>query len=217
MSKKNHYRVYLPRAIGIVLVVAIVYGVVNFIQGFVDDKPEKKGPKVQKITLFKPPPPPPPPPPQDEPPPPEPEIEEQVEPEPEPENLPDVSDEAPAESLGLDADGSAGADGFGLAARKGGRSLLAGNPNAWYAGIVKNAILDVMMERDELRRRAYSAYISVWLDVDGSVLKYKLHRSSGNKKTDDVILAVLSQLERISDAPPVGMKQPVKLKITSRM
>jgi len=216
MSNKNHYLVYLPRVIAVIVIIAIVYGVVTFIQGFLDDKPERKGPKVQKITLFKPPPPPPPPPPQDEPPP-EPEIEEEVEPEPEPENLPDVSDEAPAESLGLDADGSAGSDGFGLAARKGGRGLLAGNPNAWYSGIVKNTVLDAMMDRDELRRRAYAAYISVWIDVDGSVLRYKLNRSSGDANIDSVIKSVMATVKRIGDAPPVGMKQPVKLKITSRM
>jgi len=216
MSKKNHYLVYLPRVIAVVVIIAIVYGVVNFIQGFLDDKPEKKGPKVQKITLFKPPPPPPPPPPPDEPPP-EPEIEEEVEPEPEPEDLPDVSDEAPAESLGLDADGAAGADGFGLAARKGGRGLLAGNPNAWYAGVVKNAVLDAMMDRDELRRRAYAAYISIWVDIDGSVLKYKLNRSSGDKNIDSIIKSVLANVKRLGDRPPVGMKQPLKLKITSRI
>jgi len=216
MSKKNHYLVYLPRVIAAVLIIGIIYAVVSFIQGFVDNKPEKKQPKVQKITLFKPPPPPPPPPPQEEPPP-EPDIEEEVEPEPEPENLPDVSDEAPAESLGLDADGSAGSDGFGLAARKGGRGLLAGNPNAWYAGIIKNTVLNAMMDRDELRRRAYAAYISIWIDVDGSVLRYKLSRSSGDKNIDKVINAVLAKIDRVSDKPPVGMKQPLKLKITSRM
>ncbi len=216
MSKKNHYLVYLPRVVGVVLIIGIIYGVVTFIQDFLDKKPVKKGPRVQKITLFKPPPPPPPPPPQEEPPP-EPELEEQVEPEPEPENLPDISDEAPAESLGLDADGSAGSDGFGLAARKGGRGLLAGNPNAWYASVVKNTVLDAMMDRDELRRRAYSAYINLWLDIDGSVLKYKLIRSSGDKEIDNVIKSVLAKVHKVSDKPPVGMKQPIKLKITSRM
>ncbi|MFK5951167.1 MAG: TonB C-terminal domain-containing protein [Methylococcales bacterium] len=216
MSNKKHYLVYLPRVVGVILIIGIIYSVVTFIQDFLDKKPVKKGPRVQKITLFKPPPPPPPPPPQEELPP-EPELEEQVEPEPEPENLPDISDEAPAESLGLDADGSAGSDGFGLAARKGGRGLLAGNPNAWYAGIVKSTVLDAMMDRDELRRRAYSAYINIWLDIDGSVLKYKLIRSSGDADIDKVIKSVLAKVHRVSDKPPVGMKQPIKLKITSRM
>ncbi len=216
MSERKHFRVYVPRIIAAILVIAIVYGVVGFIKSYLEDRPEKKERKIQPITLLKPPPPPPPPPKQE--PPPEPEIEEKIEePEPEPENLPDVSDEPPAESLGLDADGGAGSDNFGLAARKGGRSLLAGNPNAWYAGIVKNAVLDAMMDRDELRRRAYSAYISLWVDVDGSVTRYQLSRSSGNERTDEIILAVLKNLHRIGDAPPVGMKQPVKLKITSRM
>lgn len=217
MSKKKHFRVYVPTIIGVVLIAVIVYFVVTTIMGFIENKPEKKQKKIQPITLLKPPPPPPPPPKQ-EPPPEEPEIEEKIEePEPEPENLPDVSDEAPAESLGLDAEGGAGSDGFGLAARKGGRGLLAGNPNAWFAGVVKNSVLDALMERDELRRRAYSAYISLWLDLDGTVLRYKLNRSSGDKRTDEAILAVLANLHRIGEAPPVGMKQPVKLKITSRL
>ncbi len=216
MSKKKHFRVYVPTIIVVLLIAAIVYVVVTAIIGFIDEKPEKKEKRIQPITLLKPPPPPPPPPKQE--PPPEPEIEEKIEePEPEPENLPDVSDEAPAESLGLDADGGAGSDGFGLAARKGGRGLLAGDPNAWFAGIVKNSVLDAMMDRDELRRRAYSAYISLWLDLDGTVLRYKLNRSSGDKRTDQAILAALGTINRIDQAPPVGMKQPVKLKITSRM
>ncbi len=217
MDKHKHFRVYVPRIIAGLLTVLIIYGVVTFIQGFIKDQPEKKQKKIQPITLLKPPPPPPPPPKQEAPPP-EPEIEEKIEElEPEPENLPDVSDEAPAESLGLDAEGGAGSDGFGLAARKGGRSLLAGNPNAWYAGVVKNVVLEVMMDRDELRRRAYTAYISLWLGLDGSVLRYKLYRSSGNQQIDDVILAVLGNLQSVGEAPPAGMKQPLKLKITSKL
>ncbi len=216
MSRKKHFRVYLPRIIATVLITLFIFGVVTAIRGFIAEKPEKKQKKIQPITLLKPPPPPPPPPKQE--PPPEPEIEEQIEePEPEPENLPDVSDQPPAESLGLDAEGGAGSDGFGLAARKGGRGLLAGNPNAWYGGIVKQRLLEEMSDRDELRRRAYSVYLSLWLDANGRVIRYTLNRSSGDNRIDDVIRAVLDTLGSIGEAPPVGMKQPVKLKITSRM
>ncbi|WP_052700215.1 hypothetical protein [Methylocucumis oryzae] len=75
--------------------------------------------------------------------PPEPEVKNEVEqPEPEPEEpLPDVADEPPPGDLGLDAEGTAGSDGFGLAARKGGRGLLGGggggDPYAWYGGLIK--------------------------------------------------------------------------------
>jgi len=53
-------------------------------------------------------------------------VQEKIEePEPEPEEpLPDVPDEKPAGDTGLDAEGTAGSDAFGLVGRKGGKGLL---------------------------------------------------------------------------------------------
>src|SRR5262245_7818543 len=108
------------------------------------DKPE--GPKrqtAQVVKLIRPPPPPP------EQPPPPPPPEEKIE-EPLPQETPQDSppeDSAPAEQLGLDAEGVAGSDGFGLAARKGGRELgLGGAVFGWYTGRLKDAILDMLSE-----------------------------------------------------------------------
>ena len=82
-------------------------------------------------------------PPETEPPPPPPPEEKVDLAEPEPEPQPS-NDPPPGEQLGLDAEGAAGADGFGLAARPGGRDLLAsgGSAYAWYAGLLKSEILD---------------------------------------------------------------------------
>src|SRR5574343_1735725 len=123
MSAKKTWRAYLPTIIGVILALTLGGYVVKVIMDFIDQKPAKAEKKIQPITLLKPPPPPPPPPKVEKPP--EPEIKEKIkepdpEPEPEPESKPD---EAPPRDLGLDADGAAGADGFGLAARKGGNGL----------------------------------------------------------------------------------------------
>lgn len=217
MSKRKNWKVHLPKiiggVIGAILVALIIYGISNFKQDS-DERPQKK---IQPITLLKPPPPPPPPPPKVEKPP-EPEIEEKVpEPDPEPENLPDVDDAPPADSLGLDADGSAGSDGFGLAARKGGRGLLSGNPNAWYGNIVKNQLQVVISEVDDLRRTRYTATVRIWVDRQGNVTRFELVRGSNDARIDDKLQMTLAKLKRINQAPPAGMKQPIKFRITNRI
>src|SRR5262245_757872 len=74
---------------------------------------------VQEIKVIRPPPP------EELPPPPPPPPEEEVDlNEPEPQPDPVASNEPPPGNLGLDAEGSAGSDGFGLMGRKGGRDLL---------------------------------------------------------------------------------------------
>ncbi|MBE0436177.1 MAG: energy transducer TonB [Methylomicrobium sp.] len=217
MSKHKSWKVHLPKiiggVIGTILVALIIYGISNFKQES-DERPQKK---IQPITLLKPPPPPPPPPKIEKPPEPE-KIEEKIpEPDPEPENLPDVDDAPPADSLGLDADGSAGSDGFGLAARKGGRGLLSGNPNAWYGNIVRNQMQVVISEVDDLRRTRYTATVRIWVDRQGNVTRFELVRGSNDARIDEKLQMTLAKLKRINKAPPVGMKQPIKFRITNRI
>ncbi|MEQ8663662.1 MAG: TonB-dependent receptor, partial [Gammaproteobacteria bacterium] len=132
------WRRHGPLAGGLLAVLAIGLGLYVFF-GKVGGGQPPKPPEVQQISIVQPPPPPPPPPQVEEPPPPEMEEVEVPEPEPEP-----IADDAPADEplpgddLGLDADGVAGADGFGLKARKGGRALIGGGDrNKWYAGVIQ--------------------------------------------------------------------------------
>ncbi|PPD48818.1 MAG: TonB-dependent receptor [Methylobacter sp.] len=219
-TKKKHFRVYLPTIIG-GLILLVVTGLIIRAISNIQEKPEKKERTIQKITLTKPPPPPPPPPKVEKPP--EPEIEEKIEqaPEPEPEEMPDVADEPPPGDLGLDAEGSAGSDGFGLAARKGGKGLLGGggggDPYAWYGGLIKNDILDILSEHEELRKKGFTAIIKLWLNVDGSVQRFELARGSNDAEIDDLINRLLSKYRKVDEPLPPGMEQPVKLRITSRI
>ncbi len=218
MTQKKHFRVYVPRIIGGLLVVLAIFYVVKVIVGFINEKPAKNEKKIQPITLMKPPPPPPPPPKVEKPP--EPEIKEKIEePEPEPEPMPDTPpDEAPARDLGLDAEGTAGSDGFGLAARKGGNGLFGGgNPFAYYGGLVKNEILRELSNHDELRRKGYTAIVKVWLKSDGSVERIEMAKGSNDAEIDQILSRSLDKLKKVAEPPPPGMQQPIKLKISSRV
>jgi protein TonB len=223
MTKKHPFLRYLPTLIGGVIVITVIGFIIYFIST-VDKKPDKKERKIQAISLTKPPPPPPPPPKVERLPEPPPEAEKLNEPPPEPENepepLPDVA-EAPPGDLGLDAEGSAGSDGFGLVGRKGGTGLLGGggggNPYAWYGNIIKSDILSLLSDREELRRKGYTAVVKLWVEADGSIKQFDLVRGSNDAEIDDLLARLLGKYKKINEPPPPGMEQPIKLKITSRL
>lgn len=173
-------------------------------------------PEVQRISVVMPPPPPPPPPELE--PPPEPEVREVDVPEPEPEPLADADNEPPpGEDLGLDADGVAGSDGFGLKARKGGRGLIGGGDiNKWYASLVQKDLQTVLAAEREIRQGRYSVVLKIWLAPDGRVEDSELVQGSGDTDLDQALTAVLAGGVRISRAPPEDLPQPIRLRISSR-
>jgi protein TonB len=178
--------------------------------------------QVVRISLLPPPPPPPlPPPPQVKPP--EPEVKEEVKvPEPEPQQ----AEEAPpaGDQLGLDANGSGGNDGFGLAAKKGGRDITTlggeGSSNraqfAWFTGQVQAFLQEQFQKNDKLRRADYRVVMRVWFGRDGKLERYELVGSSGNQDIDQSLKFALSDLPRMRQAPPADLPQPIKLRVTSR-
>jgi len=219
MSQKKSLRVYIPRIIGGLIGSLLIFYVVKVIVGFIEQKPTKTEKKIQPITLLKPPPPPPPPPKVEKPP--EPEIKEKIEtPQEEPEPMPESPpDEAPARDLGLDAEGTAGSDGFGLAARKGGNGLFGGggNPYGWYGGLIKNGIFNLLNGQEELRRKGYTAIVKVWLKADGSVERVELAKGSNDADIDELLTRQLNKFDKVAEPPPPGMQQPIKIKISSRI
>ncbi len=144
---------FLPIVIGALLTAVVIYfSVVLFMT--TDDEPARKK-VIQQVTILTPPPPPPPPPKIEQPP--EPEEQEEVDiPEPE-EDIPDIPDAPPmGDDLGLDADGTAGSDAFGMIGRKGGRGLLDGDPNLMYAARLQRQIEELLIDNEQIRVKAYS-------------------------------------------------------------
>jgi periplasmic protein TonB len=223
MKKNYSWLRRLPVLLGIAFSLLIVLGVWFLKDNF--HKPPQTKKVVQQITMIQPPPPPPPPP---EIKPPEPEIkEEKIEepiPDKEPEPAPEEANEPPAAELGLDANGTAGSDGFGLAARKGGRSILGGTPGSsilWYGGQIKRQVednLQNLLNDTAAMKNGYSVIVNVWVGPDGRITRGELASGSGKADVDQAIRAALPKLRAsIGKAPPDNMPQPVKIRLTSRV
>lgn len=212
MARKQHPFLRFVPLLGGAAIVAVVVLALIWVVRSMQEKPE--GPKrqtAQIVKIVRPPPPPPEPPP----PPPEEKIEEPL-PQETPEEAP-PDEAAPAEQLGLDAEGVAGSDGFGLAARKGGREIgLGGAAFAWYTTMLKDSILDVLSEDERIRRGNYQVTVRVWLTSTGAVERIKLASTSGNRDLDAAIEHALEKMGRVREAPPLEMPQPVTLRIVSR-
>jgi protein TonB len=211
-ERKQRLYSYLPMLLGTVVVVAVVGLMVWFAIGMMEKKPD--GPKrqtAQVIKIVRPPPPP------EQPPPPPPPPEKVDEPLPQDTPEPTPTDDAPAEQLGVDADGSAGGDGFGLAARKGGRDLVGGGSAfAWYTTLLKDTITDSLSEDEKVRRGSYQVTVRVWLTADGRVERIKLASTSGKPELDTAIEEALTRVSKVREAPPIEMPQPITLRIVSR-
>lgn len=206
-------RRFVPLIGAAAIVLVVTTGLIWVIRGWMQEKPDKPARQTaQVVKLIRPPPPPPEPPP---PPPPEEEIEEPLPQETPAEAPPD--DAAPAEQLGLDAEGVAGSDGFGLAARKGGREIgLGGAAFAWYTTMLKDSILDVLSDDERVRKGSYQVTVRVWLSNGGGVERIKLASTSGDRELDAAIEQALGRMARVREAPPLEMPQPITLRIVSR-
>jgi len=216
MNKKRLLR-YLPIAIGLVLVLVIAVVIYLFRDMF--QKPVSTKKQVQQITVLQPPPPPPPPPPQEKPP--EPEVqEEKIEEPPEPEPEQQAEEPPPGQDLGVDAEGGAGSDAFGLIGKKGGHGLLGGgggNAMIYYGQQMQREVADALQRglKDEARRKKYTVQANIWIGADGTITRAELSGSSGDAEVDAALQAALSGLRVRLKAPPENMPQPVKIRIRS--
>lgn len=191
-----------------------------------DDGKHRKR-QIQRVTLVKPPPP------KIKEKPPEPEIkkkEEIVEPEPEeqpPEDMEEASDEPPpGEDLGLDADGTGGSDSFGLAAKKGGRSLIGGGIGgkqallkryAWYVRILQEEVREkvnkYLEDKEGLPAGKHRIMLSLKLDDQGNMVSYTISKSSGDAKVDEAVKMGITGF-KVSEVPPEDMPRILKLRVT---
>jgi periplasmic protein TonB len=216
-GKAQKYR-FLP-IIGLaVVVLGAGTGVYLMVRSFLNAAPPATKKVVQEIHVIRPPPPPP-----DEPPPPPPPPEEKVdvhEPDPEPDPTPS-NEPPPSEQLGLDAEGGAGGDAFGLVGHKGGRDLLASGGSAfnYYGGLVKSEILEQLQNDTETRKACKASSVvnvQVWIAADGTTQRTRSTQSSGDRACDKAVESVLSHIKQMPQPPPADMPQPISLRIVSR-
>jgi protein TonB len=229
-DKKSGKFKFVIGGVAVCLVVLFVTGAVFAVKFLLKDDSQRRKRRIQMVTVVKPPPPP-----KIKEKPPEPEIkkkEEIIEPEPEetpPEPTDDMSedDTPPGDDLALDADGSAGSDGFGLRAKKGGRALIGGSYSdasmmrryGWYTRIIQEELRKRMNRHMEenggIPDGNLKAQIRITLDELGKIVDFDISRSSGNPKMDKAVVNAL-KLATISEPPPKGMPRTIKLKISAK-
>ena len=217
MNAKKKLLRLLPFLIGMTIVSGVAGGMVLAIKSMLEKPPQTKK-FVQKISLIKPPPPPPP---KIEKPP-EPKVEKVKldKPKPEKEEMPkDALKDLPppGDQLGLDADGGAGSDGFGLLGRKGGRGLLEGLNSTkefeWYTSPIASDIQNYLADHPEVKKGKYTIDVKLWLNNNGTIKSIRLADSTGDKKIDKNLQIALAEMTFSYDAPPENMPQPIRLRI----
>jgi outer membrane biosynthesis protein TonB len=221
-SKKSKI---IMTVIGAVVTVVLVAGVVMLYRFLASDDGKKRQRKPLPVTLLKPPPPP-----KIKEKPPEPEIkkkeeviEQKVE-EKQEDQKQDQDEPPPSDRLGLDADGTAGSDGFGLAANKGGRALIGGGGGsllakyAFYTSGLQEEIRKRLREHLEanggIPQGDLKTMVKITLDEQGKFAAFDITGSSGNHQMDEAVAKVLG-LSR-TGPPPEGMPRTVKLQISSK-
>lgn len=180
-------------------------------------------PKAQQIAVLRQQPPPPPPKPQEKPKEQEVKKEEVKLPDPEPQQAKD--EPPPAQDLGVDAQGGAGTDGFGLVGRPGGRDIttIGGEGNgagrskfAAFASQVETFLQEELARNNRLRTSDYRTALRLWFRPDGRIERAELVGSTGDAEIDAALRAALADLRPLRAAPPPDMPQPMQLRLTSR-
>lgn len=173
------------------------------------------------------PPPPPPPPEPEKLPEPEPEKVEakitEVEPTPV-ESLEKPMDDAtpsPSQDLGdpvtMNADAQAGTD--GIAVGRGGGSTGGGGGlgNGSYQRYLSAQLQQALARDARTRSLVFSDLrVDLWLASDGRSTRLQLVQGSGNARTDELVLAMLREIERIDERPPQSMRFPVRVSMNGR-
>lgn len=199
---------YLPAVIGTTIVIAAVFAAMLLKSFFHVEKSEQRK-QIQQITIIAPPPPPPPPKEEIK----EPEVKEEIPEEKLDEAAPENDAEAPAgEDLGVDADGSAGSDGFGLVGKKGGHGLLGGSG---YEQVVRQEINEAIIENQRLKHMQYVAIVNLKLSDSGEFESFDVEMVSGDSEVKAMLEETLRKKRRMSKPRPLEAASLVKLRIKS--
>jgi membrane protein involved in colicin uptake len=86
----------------------------------------------------------------------------------------------------------------------------------WYAGVLKNQIQDALEKEKKLKESQYKLIVSVWLKSNGEIEKLEWSGSDAEPEIEKAVKSALDNMPAMREAPPEGMPQPIKLRITAR-
>ncbi|MBN1906193.1 MAG: TonB C-terminal domain-containing protein [Deltaproteobacteria bacterium] len=198
------------------------------VKALVSEDAAKMKRQVQMVTLLNPPPPP-----KVEEIPPEPELKEKEEVieqaiEETHEEMPDDgSDQEAGSDLGVDADGVAGSDGFGLVSKKGGKSLIGGGfgnesllkKYSWYTqmlqGLIQERLQKELEKNGGIPEGDHDATVRIVIGDAGEIVTFQIVGSSGNQNMDKAISLAVKNI-KADDPPPFDMPKAIKLRVSSK-
>lgn len=215
----NTMKVWAKRIVLIMLALAVLaaigYGISKLMSG---SAPQKK--QITTIKLLPDTPPPPPPPPPKEPPKEQPkEAPKEV-----PKEVPKPAETPPAENLKMEGAAGDGPSPFASGQvtndYQGGDVKTIGSDGGakfnWYAGLVKSQIENALEKDKRITEGQYKLVVSVWLRPNGDIEKLDVVQSDAKSETEQAIKEALRSMPAMREAPPEGMPQPIKLRISAR-
>ena len=215
MSEFSPRRPVLKWVIGLVVVVAL--GLVAWsLQGLFSGSPAKPK-RPPKISLIpdRPPPPPPPKPEENRPEPPKTQQKEVKL------DQPKEAPQPPSETLKMEGAAGDGPSAFQSGSvgnedlSRVGTGEGGGSAHASYALVVKRRVEQHLSRINSLRGFPYKVEVRVWVAAGGMVSRAELIDSTGNPEVDSLLRAALQEMPALSEVPPVGMPQPVRLRLLS--
>ncbi|HEY9146233.1 MAG TPA: energy transducer TonB [Thiobacillus sp.] len=188
---------------------AVIWGVMHFING--SDRPEP--PKIQTISLVRPPPPKPP-----EEKPPEPQKIDKPKEEVKLDQPQPPQPEAPPPPPGGIPDGPAGGMATDLAAGSGigiGGGGAGDERRSWYSNMISRQLEDELRRAKALQGKDYKVVAQIWFNPAGAVSRVQLDKGTGDSALDE---ALRQEILRVSlrDPLPDDIPQPVRLRVVSR-
>jgi protein TonB len=85
-----------------------------------------------------------------------------------------------------------------------------------FAASTTRALNDFLAREQPLKRGDYRAQVDIWLTPSGSVQRAELQGSTGDLELDRALRESLLRFPGTA-APPDGLRQPLRLRVTNRM
>ena len=211
-TRTRSWRSRLPLIGGLLFMAIFTVGVGWMVMGFINSDGPKK-PKVQMISLIKPPPPKP----EEKPPEPEkiekPKDEIKID-----QPQPTPPEEAPPPPAGGIPDGPEGGMATDLAPGSGGIGIGgtgSGDRRAWYSRLITRQMEEELRRAKSLQGKDYRVAAQIWFNASGTVSRVQFDKGTGDSQLDETLRQEILQVS-LRDPFPSDIPQPVHLRVVSR-
>lgn len=203
----------LPLIGSLLFMTLFTAGVIWVVTGFIQDSGKPERPKIQTISLVKPPPPKPP-----EEKPPEPQKIDKPKEEVKLDQPQPPQPEAPPPPPGGIPDGPAGGMATDLAAGSGigiGGGGDRDERRSWYSNMISRQLEDELRRAKRLQGKDYRVVAQIWFNPSGGVSRVQLDQGTGDSELDEALRQEIRQAS-LRDPLPADIPQPVRLRVVSR-